>query len=197
MKKLLYLLLLTPIILLTSCSSGGDGPSYEKLIIGSWGLNGMDMDLRYFEYVPNGGTETLLDTTLSLNGTEIIDILGYIATRTYYEDGTYQTDQFDGNSTESFIGTWSITSKKITYDGDDGPYPLSINNNNDLSIELGDLLQNNGDGTWMEIKNGVEYYQRVNGIIQNSQNFKKTTPNRSSLQNIYNLKDVMIKYNCD
>lgn len=188
MKKLLYLLLLTPIIFLTSCSSGGDGgssPSNENLFVGSWGLNGMDLDIRHFQYLPNGETETLLDTSVSLNGTEVMEIIGYIQTLTVYENGTLQVDQFDGTSTSSSTGTWSIQGNTITLD-DDGPYPFTISDNNCTISGLSNL-ENNGDGTWTETSNGVMYYERVNGYTPNYQNSKKRTHDESPLQSLKKL----------
>ena len=175
MKKLLYLLLATPIIFLTSCSSGGgeSSPSNESLVVGKWLQTGLEANYRYY----GSDNVTQLDTSIVWDVNDIILNLGYIVGHEANEDGTYASYSSDGVTTWlDATGVWSATSTMLSIDGENvGTYTVSADNlivyRNDV---LGMALTDN-PGIFMDITNLKETFANVDGfgIISDSQTKKK------------------------
>ena len=132
MKKLLYLLLLTPIIYLTSCSSGKDGLSPDTLV-GKWERSSVRYNyveeyfFSYLIYDENGYTDGSTDGGWSANGSgtsyvngdeEMSFLYGY--DRYVIElnsDNTYDEYFFTNGIAEVNTGIWASTLDVLTLDG--------------------------------------------------------------------------------
>ena len=103
MKKVIYSIL--TLGFLVSCSSGGSDspePLSEQLIIGTWELSEMNSDLQVFTIMNDSSRNILLDTSITYNREELIDIY----------DGTLAVMRFDENGTvinmDGDIANWSL-----------------------------------------------------------------------------------------
>jgi len=178
MKKIFYLLLATPIIFLTSCSSGGDStptPSNESLLPGNWMAIEVRMDAEYYALDGNANHLTLLDTSIVWDAADMILNMGSIGGFEINENGTYTSYESDGiDIWEDTTGVWSATSTTLTVDGEDyGTYSVSADN---LTIYMDDILMTEiEDGVFMDITNLEQKYANVDGfgIISDPQTKKK------------------------
>ena len=179
MKKLVYILIFSPIIFFTSCSSGGgDNPSNVSLLPGLWMQVGLEGDYRY--YTANG--VTLLDTSIYWDEMDLIYNLGYIIGYAITEEGTYAAYSSDGITTLlEGTGTWSATSNTLSLDGTVyGNYTVNSNN---LTINTNDVLGVDlGDGIFMDATNIKEFFADIDdfGIISSPQT-KREAPDMKQL----------------
>ena len=159
--------MLSPIIFFSSCGSGGgDGVSNRNLLLGTWGVSGYEANWKHFQYLPNGGTQIIGDTMINWNGAEIMENTGILLTLEFYLDNDgnemYRQDEFDGTSTSSSWGEWSISGNTVTQDGEVLGTIRFYNNDNNVSLTTEDYLENHGDGTWTEYSNEVYDFERIN-----------------------------------
>ena len=167
MKKIFYLLLATPIIFLTSCSSGGDStptPSNESLLPGNWMAIELRMDAEYYELNGNGNHLTILDTAFIWDAADMVQNMGSFGGLEINENGTYTSYQSNGiDIWEDTTGVWSATSTRITVDGEDiGTYSVSGGN---LTVYQNDVLMEPvEDGVFADITNAEVKYANVDGF---------------------------------
>ena len=127
-----------PIIFLSSCSSGGDGPSNEKLLIGKWLMTSVECDADVGIVDANGDQTILGDTSISLtSSSDIYEVIGSLDGMELKEDNTYGLYfllEGDDEVYDNGTGDWSATSTRISVDGEDyGTYSVSANK---LTINL-------------------------------------------------------------
>ena len=176
MKKIIYSLL--TLGFLVSCSSGGsDSPSPlpSDLIIGDWSLNELEVYQRQFNYLPNGNTNTIVDTSYVLNYDQLLE-QNFFMTYTFQDDGTVieqlYDDELQGITTETT--TWLINdnSELVVGSGLSDSYPLTITSNTFTLENVSDIdtldndtyFETNLDMTFIRIEND----QRSNFQYNNS-----------------------------
>ncbi len=177
MKKLIYILMCSPIIFFTSCSSGGgdSSPSNESLVVGKWLQTGLEADFRYY----GSDNVTQLDTSIVWDINDIIVNIGYIVGHEANEDGSYASYSSDGVTTWlDAVGVWSATSTVLSVDGESvGTYIVSADN---LIVYENDVLGMPVDGNpgiFVDITNAKQTFANVDGfgVISDSQAKKKAT----------------------
>jgi len=165
MKKLFYLLLATPIIFLTSCSSGGDSsPSNESLLPGNWMAIEIRMDMETYALDGNGNHLTILDTAIVWDAADMVLNMGSFSGLAVNENGTYTSYESDGiDIWEDTTGVWSATSTTLTVDGEDiGTYSVSADN---LTIYADDrLMEEIEDGVFMDLTNLEQKFANIDGF---------------------------------
>ena len=172
MKKLFYLLLLTPFIFLTSCSSGGEStsPLPSELIIGDWSLNELEVYQRVYNYLPNGNINTIDDTSYTLSYDEILQN-NFFMTWTFQTDGTVIEQIYDGDDITSETDTWVISddSKLVVTNGS---YPIIITENS-FTMSGVSSIEDNGDDTYLETNLDMTFVKITNPIQNNQPSTKK------------------------
>ena len=188
MKKLLSLLLLTPIIFLTSCSSGGDSssPLPSELIIGDWSLNEVEVYQRIYNYLPNGNINTINDTSYTHNYDQILQY-DFFMTYTFQTDGTVIEQVYDGNNITSETDTWVISddSKLVT---STGSYPMTITENL-FTMSGVSSIEDNGDDTYLETNLDMTFVKITNPIQNNQPSSKKINNLNGSTFKILSIMD--------
>ena len=186
MKKIIYSLL--TLGFLVSCSSGGsDSPSPlpSDLIIGDWSLNELEVYQRQFNYLPNGNTNTIVDTSYVLNYDQLLE-QNFFMTYTFQDDGTVieqlYDDELQGITTETT--TWLINdnSELVVGSGLSDSYPLTITSNTFTLENVSDIdtldndtyLETNLDMTFIRIENDLKSNFQYNNSNTSNLKFNKS-----------------------
>ena len=182
--KYFYYLTLFSLVLFTSCSSGDSYSNYDTLVVGDWVLMDFDADLEFSD----GTTDVI-----AASGAALDVLLGYYVYYSFYEDGSYLTYNYyvvDDYYSPTSTGTYTISSNKITFDGNDGPHVISELNQSRAEIEFAGSIYDNATGITMS--NIVQGFDR----LKSGSNFKPNDdvkPNVTLQDELTNLMNELKK----